>query len=147
MGLGFGDAVIAELLSAENLLPDLPVNKTVQVLLVSLSQNVVPKAVKCATLLRKSGISVELGLNESKMKRVLQKANKYHAGIYHDSLLSLRLIFPVWLCIESLVVFSADNCGNEYHFHKCLKSGVQVDFLSEEDALKIVCRYCKNSSS
>ncbi|PCJ63244.1 MAG: histidine--tRNA ligase [Planctomycetota bacterium] len=74
VGLGFGDVVIYELLKDENLLP---VEKSsVDLMIAYMDESSELLAVKAASLCRKNGINVSLGLQSQKPKKIFTNANK-----------------------------------------------------------------------
>ena len=74
VGFGFGDAVIAELLTDEGLWPDLA--RDVQDVVYAFGPEEKPAAIAVSTRLRAEGRRVELCLGQSKLKRVLGDADK-----------------------------------------------------------------------
>ena len=79
MGFGFGDAVIVELLKDRGLLPDTS-RGSVDVMVFAQSESLRGKAVAAATELRGQGVSVDLVLEDKKMKWAFQRADKIRAG-------------------------------------------------------------------
>lgn len=77
VGFGFGDAVIAELLTDEGLWPELA--RDVQDIVYAFGPEEKRAAITVATRLRDAGRRVELCLGQSKLKRVLGDADK--AGV------------------------------------------------------------------
>ncbi|GAX76659.1 hypothetical protein CEUSTIGMA_g4105.t1 [Chlamydomonas eustigma] len=76
-GFGFGDAVIVELLKDKGILPE-PKQK-VDDLVLAMDESLRPQASGIASKLRKSGRSVELVLENKKMKWAFKHAEKCHA--------------------------------------------------------------------
>ena len=73
-GFGFGDAVIVELLKDKGLLPDLA--PRVDDLVFAFSPDLRPAAVEVAGRLRRGGRSVDLVLEDKKLKWALRRANQ-----------------------------------------------------------------------
>ena len=74
MGFGFGDAVIQELLSEKQALPDLP--RRVDAVVFAFTDAERPAAIQLATRLRAEGRSVELALASVKLKRAMADADR-----------------------------------------------------------------------
>ena len=74
VGFGFGDAVIAELLSDRGKLPELP--RVLDAVVYSMSAAERPAARRLAKALRQEGHSVELVLADTRAKRVFSDADK-----------------------------------------------------------------------
>ena len=77
-GFGFGDVVIVELLKDKGLLPDLP--RAVDDVVFSFSQDLRSDAVRIASMLRKSGRSVDLVLEAKKAKWAFKHADRAGAS-------------------------------------------------------------------
>eukprot|EP00607_Mallomonas_marina_P001793 CAMPEP_0182439044 /NCGR_PEP_ID=MMETSP1167-20130531/86182_1 /TAXON_ID=2988 /ORGANISM="Mallomonas Sp, Strain CCMP3275" /LENGTH=433 /DNA_ID=CAMNT_0024632629 /DNA_START=286 /DNA_END=1587 /DNA_ORIENTATION=- len=75
VGFGFGDAVIVELLTEKALLPDFKAAR-VPVLVVCQSESVRGEVIEIVQTLRQSGVSVDMILENKKMKWVFQRADK-----------------------------------------------------------------------
>ena len=78
VGFGFGDAVIAELLSDRGLLPELP--RRLDDLVHAHSEAERPAAIRVARMLRDEGRRVELVLGSPSMKRALKDADRSGAS-------------------------------------------------------------------
>jgi histidyl-tRNA synthetase len=74
VGFGFGDAVIQELLSEKQVLPDLP--RRVDAVVFAFTEAERPAAIRLATRLRAEGRSVELALASVKLKRAMADADR-----------------------------------------------------------------------
>jgi len=81
VGFGFGDAVIAELLADRGLLPECPRKLDAAVFAFSAAER--PAAVRVATALRGAGLSTELVLGETKLKRALTDADRAGARRFY----------------------------------------------------------------
>ena len=81
VGFGFGDAVIAELLSDRGLLPDCA--RTLDAVVFGFSDAERPAAVRVATALRSQGRSVELAIGDAKLKRALADADRAGASRFY----------------------------------------------------------------
>jgi len=78
VGFGFGDAVIAELLSDRGLLPELP--RQLDDLVFARSEDERPAAIRVAGALRRQGRRVELILGSPNMKRAMKDADRSGAA-------------------------------------------------------------------
>ena len=74
VGLGFGDVVIYELLKDEKLLPEK--KESVDMVIAYMDDSSELLAVKAASLCRKEGLKVSLGLQAQKPKKIFASANK-----------------------------------------------------------------------
>ncbi|MFQ5418178.1 MAG: ATP phosphoribosyltransferase regulatory subunit, partial [Myxococcota bacterium] len=74
VGFGFGDVVIAELLDDKGLLPDCA--RSLDAVVFAFGEAEQPAAIRVARALREADASVELVLNQPKLKRVLADADK-----------------------------------------------------------------------
>lgn len=77
-GLGFGDAVIVELLKDKGLLPEL--KPQVDDLVFAFNADLRPAAIQVAARLRAQGRAVDLVLEDKKIKWALRRANQSGAG-------------------------------------------------------------------
>ncbi|GMH97470.1 hypothetical protein TrST_g12678 [Triparma strigata] len=78
VGFGFGDAVIVELLKDKNLLPDFEKGE-VEFCVYSMDEGGTAKAMKVANELREKGCSVDVVLEEKKMKWAFKHADRIGA--------------------------------------------------------------------
>ncbi len=78
VGFGFGDMVIAELLSDKGLLPDLP--RVVDDVLFPFGEAERPSAIRLARRLRERDHRVEIVLGNAKLKRVMADADRLGAA-------------------------------------------------------------------
>ena len=69
-----------ELLKEKGLLPDFASTATAQVLVGATKRSLYSRAVSTACLLRSEGLSVELVLQEKRLKALLQKADRIQSG-------------------------------------------------------------------
>jgi histidyl-tRNA synthetase len=81
VGFGFGDSVIAELLSDRGLLPECP--RTLDAAVYAFGDTERPAAVRLASTLRGDGRSVELVLGPTKLKRALADADRAGARCFY----------------------------------------------------------------
>jgi len=81
VGFGFGDSVIAELLSDRGLLPECP--RTLDAAVYAFGDTERPAAVRLASALRGDGHSVELVLGTIKLKRALADADRAGARRFY----------------------------------------------------------------
>ena len=81
VGFGFGDSVIAELLSDRGLLPECP--RTLDAAVYAFGDTERPAAVRLASALRGDGRSVELVLGTIKLKRALADADRAGARRFY----------------------------------------------------------------
>ncbi|NKB68558.1 MAG: histidine--tRNA ligase [Candidatus Latescibacteria bacterium] len=77
-GFGFGDAVIVELLKDKGLLPEIP--RTVDDLVFAFSAELRPAAIQVAAQLRRAGRSVDLILEDKKVRWAFRRADQVGAA-------------------------------------------------------------------
>ena len=83
VGFGFGDAVIVELLKSKGILPDFSSTTLAQVVVGTTDKTLYERAAAAATMLRNKGLSVDLVLEEKRIKSLLQRADKLQSGTYY----------------------------------------------------------------
>jgi histidyl-tRNA synthetase len=80
VGFGFGDAVIVELLKEKGLLPDFSSAMLAHVVVGATDKALYDKAASTASALRGAGLSVDLVLQDKRLKALLQRADKLQSS-------------------------------------------------------------------